>query len=326
MTTNRKSAVWHFWPAVLAGLVLCVWASAAGAAESREDRPDARTVAPSRFGERPADEAFGAFQRGLYMTARNLALPRAEAGDAAAQTLLAEIYSRGLGVPRDLEQAADWYMKAAGQGVPEAQLQYALILLKGDPDEETKAEALELMKSAADAGNGHAEFNYAQLLVNGRPGSQNLKDAYRYFQRAAEKGIADAQYAVSQYLANGTGGIVKDSAQAREWLFKAARQNFDTAQYELGQWYLHGIGGERELDKAYAWTLRAARAGNIAAQAAVAKLYWGGLGTQPDEGEAAAWYVAARRAGLRDRALDDFWEGLTEEEQRSAIDRANQLR
>lgn len=326
MRTGHRSGAGKSWPVALAGLVLCAWAAIAGAAENEKPTPDARAVAPSRFGERPADEAFGAFQRGLYLTARNLALPRAEAGDAAAQTLLAEIYSRGLGVPRDPEQAADWYMKAAEQDVPEAQLQYALILLKGDPDEGKKSRAYELMKAAADSGNGHAEFNYAQLLINDRPGSQSLKEAYGYFQRAAEKGIADAQYAVSRYLANGTGGIVRDSTQAREWLIKAARQNFDTAQYELGQWYLHGLGGERELDKAFSWTLRAARAGNIAAQAAVAKLYWGALGTEPDEGEAAAWYVVARRAGLRDRALDDFWEGLTEEEQRSAIDRANQLR
>lgn len=326
MKTGRTSRRGQSWPVALAGLFLCAWVVAAGATESKGPMPSAGSVAPSRFGERPADEAFGAFQRGLYLTARNLALPRAEAGDAAAQTLLAEIYSRGLGVPRDRAEAAKWYMKAAEQGVPEAQMQYALILLRDNPDEARKSKALELMKAAADSGNGHAQFNYAQMLVDARPGSQSLKDAYRYFHLAAEKGIADAQYAVSQYLANGTGGIVRDAVQARVWMTKAARQNFDTAQFELGQWYLHGIGGERDLEKAFSWTLRAARAGNIAAQAAVAKLYWGALGTEPDEKEAAAWYVVARRAGLRDRALGDFWEGLTEEEQRAAIDRANQLR
>ncbi len=182
------------------------------------------------------------------------------------------------------------------------------------------------MKAAADAGNGKAEFNYAQLLIDERPGSQNIKEAYPYFLSAAQKGIADAQYAVSQYLANGTGGITQDYAEARKWLIKAARQNYDTAQFELGNWYLHGVGGKRDLEKAFAWTLRAARAGNVAAQAGVAKLYWGALGTDPNEAEAAAWYIVARRAGLRDRALDDFWEGLTQEEQRAALDRANQLR
>ncbi len=32
----------------------------------------------SRFGDKPADEAFGAYQRGLYLTAFNLAKPQAE--------------------------------------------------------------------------------------------------------------------------------------------------------------------------------------------------------------------------------------------------------
>ena len=84
-----------------------------------------------RFGGPPADAAYGAFQRGLYMTALNLAMPRAEAGDAAAQTLVAEILSRGLGVARDEAKAANWYQLAAEQGVPEAQFQYALLLLDG---------------------------------------------------------------------------------------------------------------------------------------------------------------------------------------------------
>ena len=78
-------------------------------------------VNPERFGGRIPDIAFGAFQRGLYITAFNLAKPRAEAGDPAAQALIAEIYSRGLGIPQDLEKATQWYKKAAEQGVPEAE-------------------------------------------------------------------------------------------------------------------------------------------------------------------------------------------------------------
>ena len=45
---------------------------------------------------------------------------------AAAQTLLGEIYSRGLGVKRDPIEAAKWYEKAAAQGVPAAKFQIAL--------------------------------------------------------------------------------------------------------------------------------------------------------------------------------------------------------
>ena len=101
-----------------------------------------------RFGGPPADAAYGAFQRGLYMTALNLALPRAEAGDSAAQTLVAEILSRGLGVPRDEAKAAKWYRLAAEQGVPAAQFQYALMLLDGRFVKKDPQGAYALMQAA----------------------------------------------------------------------------------------------------------------------------------------------------------------------------------
>ncbi len=62
---------------------------------------------------RSTDLAFGAFQRGYYLTALELALPRAESGDPAAQTLIAELYWKGLGVGRDPKKAVDWYQFAA---------------------------------------------------------------------------------------------------------------------------------------------------------------------------------------------------------------------
>ena len=52
------------------------------------------------------DDAYGAFQRGYYLTALALALPRAERADPAAQTLIAEIYAKGLGVAENVAQAS----------------------------------------------------------------------------------------------------------------------------------------------------------------------------------------------------------------------------
>ena len=282
---------------------------------------------PSRFGEAPIDEAYGAFQRGLYLTARNLAMPRAENGDAAAQALLAEIYSRGLGVGRDVEMAAFWYEKAAEQGVPEAQFQFALLLLqRSERDSEEYRRATELMKEAADNDNAQAQFNYAQLILSERPGSAGQIAAFDYFKAAAENDVADAQYAVSQYYLAGTGNVAVDVEEARRWLEKAASQNFDTAQYELGNMILSGVGGDRDLKRGFGLIKRAATSGNVTAQISLAKLYWGGIGVDPDSVEAAAWLILARREGLDDPVLDDFWQGLSAETQQAALIRANRLR
>ena len=283
-------------------------------------------VSQERFGGPPADAAYGAFQRGLYMTALNLAMPRAEAGDSAAQTLVAEILSRGLGVARDEAKAAKWYQLAAEQGVPEAQFQYALLLLDGRFVKKDPQGAYALMQSAAEAGNRLAQFNFAQLLVDRERGEAGMAKAVSYYKRAADAGLADAQYAMSQVYANGAGGNKRDDAEARRWLLAAARQNFDTAQVDLGTWLVEGRGGPRDLKAGFGWMTRAAQAGNVAAQNRLAKLYMGGIGTEPNAIDAAAWYFLARRAGLTDPEMEDFLRGLTEEEQKQALARANRLR
>src|SRR5690606_4730628 len=67
-------------------------AAAPDAAAPDAVAPDPDAVRRSRFSERPSDAAYGAYQRGYYITALNLATPLALEGDAAAQTLIAEIY------------------------------------------------------------------------------------------------------------------------------------------------------------------------------------------------------------------------------------------
>lgn len=301
-------------------------AHAAGQAEAPKDPPPAGGVDENRFGGPPSDAAYGAYQRGLYMTALNLATPRAEAGDAAAQTLVAEILSRGLGVKRDEAKAAKWYQLAAEQGVPEAQFQYALMLIDGRFVPKDAKGAYALMQAAAEAGNALAQFNFAQLIIQREPGTSGMTKAVAYYQRAADAGLADAQYAMSQLYANGAGGKKRDEAEARRWLALAAHQNFDTAQLDLGTWLVEGKGGARDLKAGFGWMKRAAAGGNIAAQNRLAKLYMGGIGTDPNAIDAAAWYFVARRQGLVDPEMEDFLRGLTDEEHKQALERANRLR
>lgn len=318
-----------------AAFLLCA-VLVAGPALAVEDAtpPPAETPAPAapggvdqeRFGGAPVDAAYGAFQRGLYITALNLAKPRAEAGDSAAQTLVAEILSRGLGVSRDEATAAKWYKLASEQGVPEAQFQYALLLLDGRFVEKDTKAAHALMEAAAEAGNRMAQFNFAQILVQREPGDVGMTKAVVYYQRAADAGLADAQYAMSQVYAHGAGGKKRDEVAARRWLVLAARQNFDTAQLDLGTWLVEGRGGPRNLKDGFGWMKRAADGGNVAAQNRLAKLYMGGIGVEPDSIEAAAWYFVARRRGLRDVEMEGFLDGLEDDELKKALERANRIR
>lgn len=272
------------------------------------------------------DEAFGAFQRGRYLTAMELALPRAQLGDPAAQTLVAEILDRGLGVRRNREQAMFWYEQSANGGDPTGMFKYAILLMERSRSKEDRAKADELMKKSADLGNASAQFNYGQVLVADSPGDKGLMAALPYYEKSAEQGIADAQYAVSQIYLNVKGLPEDKTKRAREWLLRAARAGYDTAQLDLGIWLVNGTGGERDYDAGFKWLKRAADGGNPVAQSKLAQLYIHALGTKPDAIQAAKWFVLARRAGLNDPLLEDFYLGLNEDQQKAAVDAANKYR
>ncbi|MEP3436737.1 MAG: tetratricopeptide repeat protein [Hoeflea sp.] len=269
--------------------------------------------------------AFGAFQRGYYLTAMELALPRAQLGDPAAQTLVAELFAAGLGVARSMDDAAFWYGQAAEGGDASAQFKYGVMLLEGRYVEADKARAEELMKKAADAGNAFAQFNHAQVLVSQKPGDAGILEALPYFEKAADQGVPDAQYALAQIYSNTVGVPEEKRARAREFMEKAARAGFDTAQLDYAIWLIDGIGGPKDYENGFRWMQIAANRGNVVAQNRMAVLHINAIGTSGDPVEAAKWYILSRRAGYDDRSLDDFYQGLTEEEQKQAIDAANRF-
>lgn len=272
------------------------------------------------------DEAYGAFQRGYYLTAFQKALPKAQLGDPVAQTMIAELLSQGLGVRRDPKNAAFWYGKAAEGGDATSMFKYALELMEGQDVPRDRKAADEWMRKAADAGEPSAQFNWAQIVSADNPGVKGLDLALPYYERSAEQGIADAQYAVSQlYLS--LDSVPEDKKKlARMWLARAANAGFDTAQLDMGVWLVNGVGGKVDLDEGFKWMKVAALRGNVVAQNKLSHLYIQALGTKQDYIEAAKWYVISRRAGLKDPELEDFYLGIEDDQQKTAIDAANKFR
>lgn len=272
------------------------------------------------------DEAYGAFQRGYYLTAFQKALPRAQLGDPAAQTLIAELLSQGLGVRQDQKNAAFWYGKAAEGGSPTAMFKYALEQMEGRDVPRDRKSADQWMKKAADAGEPSAQFNWAQSLTADNAGVKGLELALPYYEKSAAQGIADAQYAVSQLYMSLESVSPEKKAQARLWLARAANAGFDTAQLDMGVWLVNGVGGKADLDEGFKWMKVAAYRGNVVAQNKLAHLYIDALGTPQDPIAAATWYVISRRAGLKDPGLEDFYLGIEDDQQKTAIDAANKFR
>ncbi len=73
-------------------------------------------VAVGAAGAQDIDKGYEALRRGDYTAALAEIKPLAEQGHAGAQYNLAKLYDEGRGVPRDGEQAAAWYLRAAEAG------------------------------------------------------------------------------------------------------------------------------------------------------------------------------------------------------------------
>ena len=273
----------------------------------------------------PVDEAYGAYQRGMYVTALSKALERAQKGDAPAQTLVAEMMTKGLGIARDAKSATFWYGQAAERGDPAAMFEYALLLIKGREVAADKKKADDYMRRAAEAGNAAAQFNWAQILISDNPGEKGMQLALPFYEKSAAQGVADAQYAVAQLYISLKDVAPEKRTRAREWLRRAAVAGYDTAQLDMGIWFVNGVAGERNYERGFQWLRVAARRGNVVAQNKLAHLYINALGTRPNPVEAAKWYVLSRRAGLQDPELEDFYLGINDDQQKQAIDAANKF-
>ena len=287
------------------------------------EQPLARPVLAPAAGE--PDLAFGAFQRGYYLTAMELALARAERGDPAAQTLIGELYSRGWGVGQDRDTALSWYKLAADGGDRAAQYAYASLLAAGAERGAPRPRAVRhYMERAAEAGHREAQFNLAQMIVADRPSFAGFERALPLYRAAAEAGLPDAQYAYATLLAEGSGMPVADMERARTWMERAARNGFDTAQVELGIWMVNGRGGPANPDEGRQWLRRAAAGGNAVARNRLAHMHAFGIaGTPVDPVQAGAWHVLTRRTGLTDASMDRKFQTYSPDVRKRAIKLAN---
>ncbi|KPF73179.1 hypothetical protein IP69_00685 [Bosea sp. AAP35] len=265
-----------------------------------------------------SDAAYAAYQTGHYRRALSEALKRIEADsrDAAAMTLLGELYRQGLGVPPDQKVATEWYERASERGDINATYALAIALLDEASGRRDPARAGILLRRAAEAGHAAANYNLAlALLATGQPEDDVL--AIRNLESAAKAGIPDALHALATLAKQGR-GMPKSDVQAAQWMKQAAEAGFLPAEIEYAIMLFNGTGVAADETAAARLFLRAAGKGNPIAQNRIARLYQSGRGIPPDSIEAAAWHLAARARGLDDPALAQLFDRLTPEQQTRA--------
>jgi uncharacterized protein len=277
--------------------------------------PDLPLV-PMRAGP-PPDLAFGAYQRGFFMTALGEASKRIAANpkDAAAMTLIGEIYRDGLAVRRDVAEAVRWYRLASALGDRQAAFQLGVVLLEGAPDvPKDRAAAQAQFEKAAASNHPGALYNLGVLAIEGDgSGKPDFTKAADYFKRAALAGDDNGAYSYGVLLRQGR-GVPLDITESAHWLKRAADAGIIAGQVEYAIMLFNGVGVERDEVEAAKIFQKAAAHDNPIAQNRLAHLYLFGRGVPRDLVHAALWHNFAKAAGLQDPELDAATAKLTPEQ------------
>ncbi len=267
------------------------------------------TVIPRVPGQPPPDLAFGAFQRGYFLTAFKDATDDAVKGNAKAMTLLGELYANGLGVARDDKKAADWYRLAAARGDANAMFALAMFAINGRAGPRDRDLGAKWLAAAAKLGHPEAAYDLALLYVEGQLFPQDFKRAAELLRVAADAGSPDAQYALGTFYKDGR-GVPKDMHEAATLWAAAALAGNSDAEVEYAIALYNGDGVNRDEDAAAQIFFTAAKLGSPIAQDRYARILASGLGAPRNPVKAVKWHLVSRAGGETDITLDDFMSKL----------------
>jgi TPR repeat protein len=246
-----------------------------------------------------------ALDRGAFADALRLLRPLAGAGDAQAQTRLAELYRRGQGVPQDFAAAALWYRRAAEQGEAVAQNALGALYGAGWGVAQDHAEAVKWYRLAAEQGAAEHQFDLAVMYDNGLGVDRDFARAAEWYARAAGQGLADAEASLGFLYQQGA-GVAQDFARAFALYSRAAQKGNAKAQNNLGLLYTRGEGVAQDYALAVDWYRKAAEQGFAKAITNLGVMYENGFGVKQDEDEAMRLYRLGGRyeAASTEAALD----------------------
>jgi uncharacterized protein len=198
---------------------------------------------------------------------------KANAGDADAQYKLGVMYNTGNGALQDLDQAFQWFSKAARQGhagsmhnlgiayyngsilgghIPHneelAWVWFTLAAEKGDASASKEAERVssELGESLA----LHGRYRLGMMLMQGEGIPQDTVRALQVLEQAANEGSADARSELANAYEKGS-GVPVDGPKAVYWLQQAAVKDRKVeSRLRLAQIYIEGKLVPKDLDAA----------------------------------------------------------------------------
>ena len=237
-----------------------------------------------------------------------LILRAAELGCVPAMRDAAKILFKGIGVPQNFIEAANYLRKhgssgdeeakrfcrkhlhqmaiAAGpnaqeavallkdaieQGSPRAMFSYAEHLYSGDGVKKNVEEAQRYFKRSADEGDSGCKRKYANLLFSGEYVPKNPSEAARYYKMSADMGSPSDKEKYALMLLSGR-RVPKNDAEAARYFKMAADEGTADNKFCYGKRLLEGDGIPKNVDEAKRYFKIAMDAGSISALIELEKL------------------------------------------------------
>ena len=207
----------------------------------------------------PVEEGRAAYQRGEYAAAQRIWLPLAEAGSIAAEIALGNLYWTGKGAGPDAPgrnavdpygEAAEWYRRAADQGVAGAHLKLGDMYRHGLGVAKDPGKAVEQFGRAADLGDKDAVLRLDALNRNALAlaAADDHAGAIVIWRPLAERGDPSAAFNLARSLLL-RGGIPENPGETREWLRKSADRGNPRAEFLLASFYRQASHHRRDTTK-----------------------------------------------------------------------------
>jgi len=175
---------------------------------------------------------------------------------------LGELYFYDQTVPANLEQAVEYFQKAANLG--EAAALYKLGR-HYENNEKNWPRAIECLEKAAALGYAEAMDRLGAIYYKGKITTQNKEKAFAYFQRAAAHGSAAGQYNQGFCYLEGE-GVSGDANKAFDCFQLPAQQGIAKAYCCMGICYFEGNGVSKDAAMAFRCFKKAAELMDVEAQ------------------------------------------------------------
>jgi TPR repeat protein len=163
------------------------------------------------------EHARTAANAGKYEECYNGVCHVAVKGHPQAESVLGQLYEKGIGVEKNTAKAEMYYKKAASKGVKEAQARLGMMLYKGEGLAKDPKAASKWLKMAANQNVAEAQYNLGNMYLKGEGVPMNLQEGSSWLHRAAANGFTAAEGALADLPAVKpiTGGT-KSGAQYQE--------------------------------------------------------------------------------------------------------------